>query len=928
MRKKIALIPLLLVVSCTVFAQSNKGIITGKIIDSASRQALKFATITVFQASDTAMITYRLSDLDGAFKVSGIPLQLPCRVLVSFSGYHTYRHTFTLTEQNNKLDLGEIVLVGDPRAMDEVIVYAERPPITVRKDTIEFNAASFKTLPNALVEDLLKKMPGVQVDKDGNINFNGRKVSRLLVDSKAFFGDDPKMATRNLPANVIDKIQISDDKDALDANEGVKRADLPLVINLKLKKGVKKGWFGKATAGMGTGGRYEAGGIINTFRDTLQLSIIGFSNNVNRSSFTMSDIRDIGGFNRSGTNSMMSRSDGGFAINGISFGGTGEGIEQTTGAGFNLNYDLGKRLKFNAQYFLGSSVNTLAQENNSLQNFSDTLLNARNNRDEKTRGLSHRMGLRILFNPDTVNSFDFRPSLAIAHTRKNGLTTTNSFNNFKPKLNNSSNNLNSEGEDLAYTQTIRYNRSFRNKKRSFTITNYMDIKSNQLEQVNEAVNTFFANPIDQQTFLSQLRDRDNSNLNINTTVYYKQPLVNNHALIFTWENQFARDDNRVNTFDKDPFGNYTIVNTAFTNGLTRSIKRNTFTTRYNFSKGQLNFSVGMGWQKLNIDNRFVTANNRIKQNFNGWLPRLEVNWKNFTVNYSVNINQPNPDDLQPVANNTNPLYIILGNTDLVPGRTHNVYINYYKFNTKNKLNFFINGGGNIRQDAVVRERTVSATGVQTSRPINADGAYNFWLSGNINKEFIKNAKWQISGSTGLYGNIARNVLIVNGLRSFVSTINTYPGVSLNFNWNDVIEFNPSFNFPLSRTRYTDKSFQQQTVQTSDIRTELVIRWPKKIVWENSVSHRYNSQVAPGFPKTNTLWNASMSLLVMKNNQGQIKMTVFDILNQNVSFYRYAGENFVTDNRVNVLQRYAMLSFIYNIRKLGGKVGGRDRLFWF
>ncbi|MBN9570275.1 MAG: carboxypeptidase regulatory-like domain-containing protein [Alphaproteobacteria bacterium] len=212
MFKKLLLFLLVTSFSLSAFSQ---GSVKGKLLDSANKQPLALATVTVFKAADTAIVTYRLSSPDGDFRVPGLPLGIPLRMVVSFSGYGVYRHEFTATSDTPVIDLGNVYLEPNATSLDEVLVVSERPPVTIKKDTIEFNASAFKTLPNALVEDLLKKLPGVQVDADGNITVNGKPVNRLLVDGKAFFGDDPKMATRNLPANVIDKVQVADDKDEM-----------------------------------------------------------------------------------------------------------------------------------------------------------------------------------------------------------------------------------------------------------------------------------------------------------------------------------------------------------------------------------------------------------------------------------------------------------------------------------------------------------------------------------------------------------------------------------------------------------------------------------------------------------------------------------------------------------------------------------------
>src|SRR6187402_2032144 len=324
----------------------SQGTLKGKITDSATTKPLGFATVTVFKAADTAIITYRLSTPEGDFKVPGIPLNINCRVVISFSGYSIFRKEFTITASQTILDIGSVPLTTEAKTLDEIVVYAERPPVIMKKDTIEFNASAFKTLPNALVEDLLKKLPGVMVDRDGNITVNGKPVNRILVDGKTFFGDDPKVATRNLPANVIDKIQVTDDKEEMMRNGDDNPNNVGKVVNITLKKGIKKGWFGKLYAGAGTQGVYEAGGIANIYRDTLQVSVLGYMNNLNKAGFGYGELMSSGGFDRVRSNSASNSTSNwnnnggsGISINGINFGGSQNfgGISTSIGAGFNLN---------------------------------------------------------------------------------------------------------------------------------------------------------------------------------------------------------------------------------------------------------------------------------------------------------------------------------------------------------------------------------------------------------------------------------------------------------------------------------------------------------------------------------------------------------------------------------------------------------------
>ena len=347
---------------CLYVNATAQGTLKGKLVDSAAKTPLGLATITVFKAADTAIITYRLSNPEGEFKIPGLPFGINCRMVVSFNGYSGYRKEFTIKSTDPVIDLGNIAMKPSSKMMDEVVIYAERPPVVIKKDTVEFNASAFKTLPNALVEDLLKKLPGVQVDADGNITVNGKAVNRILVDGKTFFGDDPKMATRNLPANVIDKVQVMDDKEEMLRNGDDNLNNVGKVVNITLKKGVKKGWFGKVYGSGGTQHTFEAGGIANIYRDTLQVSILGYANNLNRAGFSYGELMQAGGMQRNQDNSNGSSTSvwrnfngSSISINGVNFGGQQNygGVATSKGLGININHTPNTKRSFFLQYFRG-----------------------------------------------------------------------------------------------------------------------------------------------------------------------------------------------------------------------------------------------------------------------------------------------------------------------------------------------------------------------------------------------------------------------------------------------------------------------------------------------------------------------------------------------------------------------------------------------
>ncbi|MCC6288398.1 MAG: outer membrane beta-barrel protein [Chitinophagaceae bacterium] len=915
-------------ISTGLIAQSPKGIITGKLTDSTGKQPLSLATVAVFNAKDTTLITYRLSDPQGFFKVPGIPLNDSCRIIITHAGSEAYRRNFLLSGIQPQLDLGTIKLSPDARLMEEVLVVAERPPVIVRKDTIEFNAEAFKTLPSALVEDLLRKLPGVEVDAQGNITVNGRKVNKLYVDGKEFFGSDPQMATKNLPANIIDKIQVTDDKEQMNQNPDLPKGQIGQVINLKLKKAIKKGWFGKAYAGAGTDKRYEAGGIFNLFRDTLQVSLLGYTNNINRPGFGMNDIMSTGGFNRSGINSMMVMSDGGFALNNISFGGTGQGIQHSTGAGFNMNNQLGKKVTLNLQYFYGQVKSDIHQLNNRQQFFNDTSMTTRNENNEHTTNNVHRIGGFIKWEVDSLSAIEFRPTVSIKTAHGQSNIHYNTYSNYEPLLNESDNEERRKNNTTEFSQLISYNKKFRKGGRTLYMSGTFRLSGNNDHQYNDAENIFYTNQQQVSTMLNQLRNRNLGNTSLDFWANYNEPVSKKLSLQFNESFNFFRNKDEVKTFDDTNNSNkYNELNDALSNGLNRNGWRSNTRAALKYSHKSFSISPGINYQLLNIDNRFQ-KNPSIAQQFNYILPSLQINISSLNIGYNVNASEPQVDDLQPVENNTNPLFITRGNPLLKPSINHSLNVQTYKYNMKSNINYNLYIYGVISNNAIIRERTVDKNGVQYTAPVNANGIWEMQGGGGINKQFKFNKDWKFSLGSSMWGRYNRGLIIINSIRTNTQNLNLNPGINVSFNWNDKFEFRQNYAVGWTRSRYANDALPGLEITTHNSGSELIIRMPKHWVWETSLDYRYNPQVAEGIQKSIYRWNAALNFLFLKDDKGQLKLSAFDLLNQNTSIYRTVTDNYINDVETTVLKRYFMLTFTYNIRNFGGKVGGRERLFLF
>jgi hypothetical protein len=931
--KRIVLFNYLFLFALTAVAQ-NKGQLSGKLTDSSNNQPLALATVTVFKAADTSIITYRLSNPEGEFKIPAIAHGVNCRVVISYSGYRTFRKEFQLNAAQPNLNLGTIRMVQNEGLLEEVVVLAETPPVVVRNDTIEFNAASFKTLPTALVEDLLRKLPGVLVDGDGKVTVNGREVNRILVDGKAFFGDDPKMATRNLPANLIDKVEVTDDKEEIRRSIDGDLSDIGKVINLRLKKGVKKGWFGKVYGGAGTKDRYEAGGIGNIFRDTLQLSILAFSNNINRSGFSMKDVQELGGFNRSGTNSMMMSDGGGntgFAINNISFGGLENGINRTTGAGFNLNHAPNANQNFFVQYFYGHGKTDLREQSNSQQFIADTVLNTANTSNTFKINATHSASAGMKLKIDSLTDLNMRASFSSTSTDNNISSRIITHNDKLGPLSTGGGNRFNDGTNSNYNHNVTFNRSSARKKgRRLDVNHSFNYNKNAQHLVTEQTN-FFRLPTLDTVLFEQMRAEDVPNINASVNANVTEPLTKKLSVRLGQHVEYLKDEQRINTFGRNEgSGKYQELNEQLSNGFSRQQVRSNSTMAFTYNFDDLSITAGVNALWQDIDNRFIKIVQPADMRFFNIMPSFRIGWKKISLSYSEDVRAPGISYLNPVPDNTNPFFIRESNPDLKPTKRRQINGSYY--NVIANSNISVNGFlyGHFSDNDIIHVRTIDERGVQVTKPVNVDGTRSVNAGGFFSKQFKNDTKFIFSINSFLWAGFGEQPLIVNNIRGKMKSLTLAPSAGVGFNWNDVVEFRPNYRLYISQTRYTDKTFSNLYAPIHNFESELIVRWPGKLVWETNVNHRRNPEVAAGMPKTNTLWNAGLTYSFLKEDKGQVRFSVYDILNRNTDFYRSATENYIFDHRSNILQRYFMLTFNYNIRTMGAKkkIGGRERLFGF
>lgn len=917
-----------------VLGASAQHAITGRLVDSTTGKDIPRATVTIYKRADTALVAYRLTDDKGIFKVTGIPPQLPCRMVITSVGFATIRKEFLLV--NSDKDFGTIYLQPSGTDLEEVVVQSERPPVVYRKDTIEFNANAFKTLPNAVVEDLLKKLPGVQVDADGNISVGGKRVNRILVDGKSFFGNDPKMATKNLPSDVIDKVQVVDDEEQLNSSETDNKNNIGKVINLTFKKGMKKGVFGKAYAGAGTKDTYEAGMIANLFKDTMQLSVLGYSNNLNKPGFTQPELMNTGGLSRTQdvTGSSSSNNNNNFngssiSINGINFGGLSNygGISTSTGAGFTLNHAPSKKKTFFVQYFYGNVNTKASQQNTSEITNKDTLLRYTSNAGIKLHSGSHIANAGFKLKPDSVTNIQATLNMTYGKQRFNNLTLQDVSHNFLGRL--SGGNILSDKfyNALSYSPYLNISRLSKKKKgRKVAMTLSYNYNDRNNDFYTDALMQYLK-PLVYDSLIDQLRNEGILKKNLSSFLTYSEPLAKNIFLRVTGRYEWENLSNVTNTNGKTSSG-YDQFYPLFSNTLARSSKRFGLYSGLEFKIKKWSITPGVRWQSQDFNTAVSGYAQPLVQKNKNILPQLSIRYDELSIEYDRDLVLPSYNYIIPVPDNSNPYLVYTGNLSLQPSLKDNIWLNYYKYFTAKSMNVWGWMNFSRADKEVINSINMDEKGVQTYFPVNSNGTKGFRTNAGVSKDYKTKSNFQYGWNVGWYMDFQNSNFIYNQYQSRQTTANVNTWGSVDFNWNDKFEWNQNFSWGLQSLNNTNPVFAGYKYGRYSIGTELISRPSKKFVLETQLDYVFNSAIQVKSLKKVIFWRAAVNYIFLKDDRGVIKLSAKDLLNKLTNTNVWLTQNKLSTTTSNVLSQYFMATFTYNLRKVGAKkkVGGQWNLW--
>ena len=913
---KCLLMLLMILFSPMAFAQQSGVNVTGSVVEQGSDTPIEQATVRLLNVKDSAMVRGVVSARNGSFTLKNVK-KGSYLLHITFIGYDPLYQPLQITGKKNPVNVGKLELSDGAIELGEAVVIGKAPEVTVRNDTVEYNADSYKVTEGSVLEDLLKKMPGVEVDSEGKITVNGKEVKKVMVDGKEFFSDDPKVASKNLPAKMIDKLQVLDKKSDMAQMTGFDDGEEETVINLTVKPGMKQGWFGNAYGGYGSKDRYEGNAMVNRFVNNDQITFMGGTNNTNNMGFS-----DLASTMFSGMGGGGGRR-GGF--------GAGSGITSSGNAGLNFSKEFKPdklTLGGNTRY---SHSDNDARSKSDRQNILPGDSSSYDNSEAMSRTKSDNFGVdfRLEWKPDTMTQLIFRPSFSLSHSMNDNFSDATTLDNERDTVNTNKSSNYSESNGYNLNASIDFSRKLNNKGRVFSATLSGGNSDSYSDGMNRSDIVYF-NQTDalKNSIIDQRSRYDNKGFNYRAYVSWVEPIGHNNFIQATYSISQRKQEALKNVYNQDADGIYNVLDSAYNQSYRTNFISQRASLSFKSQRAKFNYTIG-----LNLDPSYSSSENfvgdttlsKITRKVVNLSPMAQFNYMfdkrtNLRIMYNGRTSQPSMTQLQPVADISDPTNITIGNPDLNPRYTNNVFIRFQQFTPEKQRAFMIMANGSyIINDIVSYTSYNQETGVKTTTYKNVNGNY----SGNVRMMLntpLKNKKFSINSMT---------------MASFANS-NGYINEEKNTNRNLILSERGGIDFRSSyldlgvngniRYNATSNSLQKENNQNTfnyGAGGYTTIYLPLNFKIESDVNWSTNSGYGDGFKQNEVLWNASASKSFLKNNQGTLRFKIYDILQQRSNISRSVTASYIQDSEYNTLGSYFMVHFIYRFSIFKGGASASD-----
>lgn len=908
----------------------------GKITDN-DNLPLEAATIYLTSVKDSTVVDYTISNKNGSWELKVRKISNPIFLKISYVGLANHKQEIaTITEDR---DFGTIKLADKPTELNEVVIQSEIPPIRLKKDTLEFNAASFKVRPDANVEALLKKLPGLEIGTDGKITVNGKEVNQVLIDGKPFFDKDGKIALQNLPADIVDKVQVTDTKTKKEELSGQKAKGDNASINLTLQKDKNKGVFGKVMAGYGSNDRYESSALINYFKDARKISFLASSNNINASGFSMNELFDSMGGGRN-----ISALYG----SGVMNGGYGGGITKSDMIGGNYADEWFKDTKTNGSYFYTSSNTDNRRRTESINYLPlgedldnpgasiDKSYTTKSTSNTKRDNFGHTITAEFEVKIDSTSTINIAPNFTNTKSKSSSSSEQSSERLSDSRLlNESTSNSFSETNNNSFNNEINYQKNFSSRKgRGISITLGNDNSINDSKDLNKSNTIKYKYPdgnteteIDNRNQVLYNKQTDDT---YTAAFEFEEPITDSLRINLGTRYTLSKSVENRDSYDfEDATGNYTKYNDALSNYIASTTGKVSPKAGVNFEKGKFSLDLDAGTDVISFKNSAFYMNTDYNFNKVYVLPSVDLDVtykldksKSVSVSYSYNVNLPQTRQVLAVEDISNPLNTYIGNPDLDPSTYHFVTARYRNYNTSKRSGYSFYFYSRYYDNEVVAFTVTDESAKNITTYKNISGSMSNTLSVNWNKSIKKDAH-NYRFSLGLSGGYNIDKGFLNGQLYDTKSIRLTPRANITYEYGELLTINPSYSFTYNESSYSNYAVNSASNFVHNFGLQTTTYWPKHVVFGNDFGYTYNSNIADGFKKDFYLWNTSLGYNFL-DDELLFKVKVYDLLNQNTGTSRTISPTNVMSQENTVLKRYIMFSLTYKIGQFGGGKGEKKR----
>ncbi len=891
----------------TICAQSNWSV-SGTVLDSVSAP-LAGATIMLTHLADDRLEGFAIADEAGAFEIAAQEAGA-FKLRITYVGYGSFEREVGLTEATKTLDFGKIILRTDAVDLTGVTVKESFLPIVIKKDTVEYHADAFKTRPNANVEDLLKKLPGVEVEKDGTIKAQGEEVEQIFVDGKEFFDDDPKIASRNIPADVVNKVQVFDKKSDFTEFTGIDDGNESKAINLKIKEGKNKGTFGNLKGSYGTDNRYLAAGNINRFDAKMQLSALANANNTNQQAFSLMDyLRFTGGLDdlMNGGNIDFDQLPTNLIDN--------AGVTKSYSGGVNFNYDFGQKTQWRSNYFYDYSDNRTRVDNRFQRLLDEGVFTNTSAGDQFNQLRNHRIALKLnhQFNPSQDLKTSFR--MGFSDNEKQSSSDASSFSTGGALANHSNTFRTMDFQNRFWSSQTSFRKKFKKKGRFFTAGIELEGKDNDGENYLNNTLTIYEAPTKTDS-LTQLQNSQSNQLNYRADVNYVEPLGEAKYLSFSASRSTDDAVGEKSFWEETTHGNF-VVNEPLGNHFERRHHITEGGLAFKWIRPSFNISLGADYQVIDVDNDDLKRNTAFGKSFKSPLPNARFDYQigqgtQLTVSYRTRMNVPAFEQIQPVIDNLDPLNTYIGNPDLDAEYVHGIDVDFSNINQFYFRNLFLRFNAQFIQNSIIEAVTTNDQLVSIRTPVNGKpawqmgGYYNYSSPiRGINFKFRYSGELRLQKTNLLTNDVADQAINTSWRQTFLLENK----LKEKLNWSGGIRLNNGF------TKYRMQVDAAQNFM--DYTFFLDIIWPFATSWtlETNLEHQRFSPTDFSDPFH---FNFIHVTLTKSFFDGLLSVYAkgLNLLDENIMIQRNSFGNQYNETTKNRLGKYALVGVVYKLRSFG------------